>query len=833
MRLTRRRRRKIYKGIGVVLAIGLLVWLIMINPFQYIHIEFKPIFKEGNVLKNDNSAEEKEKEKQDKAIEEAKRKKEQEELEKKKLLEIEVEKEKQNKKDDKQEDKKKEVTEEKDTYYTVTFFNPDGSTLRVTSFKSGAMPYYSGDVPSFYDGVHYYEFIGWDKPFKVVTSNAIYVAQYKVIGDVYPDPGPTPKPKPKPDPEEPEELEDLSELDFFYIQNDGEYDGKVQILKSVADYSEYPYVPEGLKQLSATEIHLQYSFDMKEWKDFNAYSEYDLWTAMTNIVAPDFAEYFPNLSYEIVDSENAIVLKPKQKIYFRTTPGFDNRKFVDVISVDLVEETRGSMDSYPIPCINIFDLRGVDEFNSTKFSIGGDLTSLLDDDFISEISKISTNGTIVTSFDGYGLSGLFANISESFIRQMEGIDDVVVEEEQTHIEPAYEVQLENSYENKQFDFFSYVKSLFTDFFNINDNKEQELEIEQIVFEKRKKEGDLDIHNGDNLVSAKELVFPEFAKPDYGYCFMFGNSSRLENAPDIGQVKVGDYAFNGAFLSCASLNTYPYSLTNNIRGENDPKDKNKSCYKRLFEYCTNLNVVGKSNDPFLPAEHLSESCYESMFHNTPLESSPKLSATDLAPSCYKNMFKHTLITNLPDLRATDLTNCDKCYQGMFSDCSNITSVDDNYLSSTLLSSFCYSGMFANSGITSVPNLYAEKVYEGSYERMFENCQNIVNGPIIKVNSFDEDINPEHYVYPFDNMFCDCTNLRNVTLDSIDIDEDNAQYFVNFLLGTNSLIGGTDKRVLYINDYISEGGSPVTQDMILEWLYNNNALDTDSWCAEALK
>ena len=103
MRLTRRRRRKIYKGIGIGALIVLIVWLIIINPFKYIHIEIKPK-EESSVIKNDETKDA-EKEKEQKEAEEAAKKLE----EQKKKAEEEAAKKKAEEEKKKLEEQKKKI----------------------------------------------------------------------------------------------------------------------------------------------------------------------------------------------------------------------------------------------------------------------------------------------------------------------------------------------------------------------------------------------------------------------------------------------------------------------------------------------------------------------------------------------------------------------------------------------------------------------------------------------------------------------------------------------------------------------------------------------------
>ena len=71
-------------------------------------------------------------------------------------------------------------TPHKDTY-TVTFMNADGKILSSEEWEYGETPSYY-DTPTLASNDKYrYEFKGWAPEIKEVTTNAIYVAQYKEI----------------------------------------------------------------------------------------------------------------------------------------------------------------------------------------------------------------------------------------------------------------------------------------------------------------------------------------------------------------------------------------------------------------------------------------------------------------------------------------------------------------------------------------------------------------------------------------------------------------------------------------------------------------------------
>ena len=88
---------------------------------------------------------------------------------------------------------------------------------------------------------------------------------------------------------------------------------------------------------------------------------------------------------------------------------------------------------------------------------------------------------------------------------------------------------------------------------------------------------------------------------------------------------------------------------------------------LFAACTGLTDASKL---LLPATTLTESCYNGMFEDcTSLTTAPQLPATTLAQICYCSMFYGcTSLTTAPELPATTLANY--CYSSMFEGCTNL-------------------------------------------------------------------------------------------------------------------------------------------------------------------
>ena len=133
---------------------------------------------------------------------------------------------------------------------------------------------------------------------------------------------------------------------------------------------------------------------------------------------------------------------------------------------------------------------------------------------------------------------------------------------------------------------------------------------------------------------------------------------------------------------------------------------------MFEGCSSLTAV-----PALPATTIAPSCYQGMFNNcTSLSTVP----TDLLPaqidwrtgnSCYCYMFAYcTNLRNAPELPS--LSTWFYCYEQMFKDCHNLTVAP--HLPATELYGNCYKWMFANCyKLSSISIAFSQ--WDGQYQR----------------------------------------------------------------------------------------------------------------------
>ena len=159
-----------------------------------------------------------------------------------------------------------------------------------------------------------------------------------------------------------------------------------------------------------------------------------------------------------------------------------------------------------------------------------------------------------------------------------------------------------------------------------------------------------------------------------------------------------------------------------------------CFYGLFRNSTGITSV---SEDFLPATNLKQNCYDGMFYNcSSLTTVPKLPSMSLRASCYKNMFKEcTSLTTAPELPARTLA--ESCYDSMFYSCSSLTTAPD--LPSTTLSNYCYQSMFDGcTSLTTAPELPATALSDNCYGWMFEGCSSLNS---IKI----------HYTFPYSNAY----------------------------------------------------------------------------------
>ena len=167
--------------------------------------------------------------------------------------------------------------------------------------------------------------------------------------------------------------------------------------------------------------------------------------------------------------------------------------------------------------------------------------------------------------------------------------------------------------------------------------------------------------------------------------------------------------------------------------------------RLFEGCSKLMDV---SDLILPATTLAKGCYNGIFKNcSSLTTVPELPAMTLAEDCYAYMFEScTSLKATPELPATELAKT--CYRGMFYLCSSL--VTPPVLPIMVLAESCYAYMFQ--GCTSLivaPELPATTLADWCYAYMFYNCTSLTTAPELPAMTLAN--------HCYKQMFENCTSL----------------------------------------------------------------------------
>ena len=149
-----------------------------------------------------------------------------------------------------------------------------------------------------------------------------------------------------------------------------------------------------------------------------------------------------------------------------------------------------------------------------------------------------------------------------------------------------------------------------------------------------------------------------------------------------------------------------------------------------------------------SEEVKDYCYQGMFADcTSLTTAPELPATTLKMSCYKDMFADcTSLTTAPELPATTLDYT--CYQGMFANCTSLTTAPE--LPATTLRNGCCQVMFRGcTSLTTAPELPATRLAESCYSYMFADCTSLTTAPELPATTLRMSC--------YQGMFANCTSL----------------------------------------------------------------------------
>jgi len=271
----------------------------------------------------------------------------------------------------------------------------------------------------------------------------------------------------------------------------------------------------------------------------------------------------------------------------------------------------------------------------------------------------------------------------------------------------------------------------------------------------------------SLTTAPELPATRFSGTSC-YSQMFSNCTSLTQAPDLPAINVNSSCYSYMFTNCISLSILPKMKCQKIR--------QWGC-SNMFENCRSITTVpddytflytitgdgifsymfaGTSITEVLPipSDKLANGCYYGFYCNcTGITSVPNdyLSSTEITSDCYYEMFRGcTSLTTLPELPATTLAY--DCYCGMFQNCTGITTIPSNYLPATTLATGCYERMFDGcTGLITAPELPATNLSGASscYQYMFQGCTNLTTAPTLPATTLASSC--------YNYMFNGCTSL----------------------------------------------------------------------------
>jgi hypothetical protein len=140
--------------------------------------------------------------------------------------------------------------------------------------------------------------------------------------------------------------------------------------------------------------------------------------------------------------------------------------------------------------------------------------------------------------------------------------------------------------------------------------------------------------------------------------------------------ITSYGNNSVRIAFGSADVYIYGNIMSLVDEENFATATELTDADAFSYLFSYNSQLYNHDTYelvLPATTLAARCYQSMFSDcTNLTTAPALPATTLAEGCYSGMFVGcTNLTTAPVLPATTLA--DYCYFNMFNGCTKLNSV----------------------------------------------------------------------------------------------------------------------------------------------------------------
>lgn len=188
-------------------------------------------------------------------------------------------------------------------------------------------------------------------------------------------------------------------------------------------------------------------------------------------------------------------------------------------------------------------------------------------------------------------------------------------------------------------------------------------------------------------------------------------------------------------------------------------------------------------PFNVGGNIMSLIYGNSFMNKP----EFMTANSGETIAFANLFKETNVVSAANLILPATTLQTGCYQGMFSNCYNLTTAPA--LPATTLSISCYTGMFNGcTSLTAAPALPATSLTYSCYAGMFAGCTSLTTAPALPAPRLD--------AYCYEMMFSNCTNLNRIVCYCEQPD--------------TSAMGGWLSNVSPTGDFYNLGGATYTAD-----------------------
>ena len=142
-----------------------------------------------------------------------------------------------------------------------------------------------------------------------------------------------------------------------------------------------------------------------------------------------------------------------------------------------------------------------------------------------------------------------------------------------------------------------------------------------------------------------------------------------------------------------------------------------------------------------------------------------------------------LVSAADLKLPATTLAFRCYESMFSICSNLTSPPE--LPATTLADFCYAAMFVGCGnLASAPELPATTLAWNCYYQMFQGCKALTGVVELPATNLVESC--------YEYMFSGCTNLDGVAVNFVDWNADghSTEYWMEGVKASGEFIINND-------------------------------------------